>query len=134
MTARSACPAAGRAGHGPSQLYDQTESRRRPDEQRIAHRAGLSEDLDASPNFLKINLGKHRVTLNLSTPEGAELAHRIVAISDAVVKNMRPGVMNRLGLGYQDLVKVKPVIPAAPAGAGTGLPALQSRKAGSSGV
>jgi crotonobetainyl-CoA:carnitine CoA-transferase CaiB-like acyl-CoA transferase len=86
------------------------ESRRRPDEQRIAHRAGFSSDLDASSNFLEVNLNKHSVTLNLSTPEGAELARRIVAVSDVVVENMRPGVMNRLGLGYPDLVKVKPDI------------------------
>ena len=86
------------------------ESRRRPDEQRIAHRAGLSEELDASSNFLEINLNKHSVTLNIATPEGAELARGIVALSDVVVENMRPGVMDRLGLGYQDLVAVKPDI------------------------
>jgi benzylsuccinate CoA-transferase BbsF subunit len=84
------------------------ESRRRVDEQRIAHRAGLSEELDASSNFLEINLNKRSVTLNIATSEGAELASRIVAMSDIVVENMRPGVMDRLGLGYPDLVKVKP--------------------------
>ena len=86
------------------------ESRRRPDEQRIAHRAGFSSDLDASSNFLEVNLNKHSVSLNLSTPEGADLARQIVAISDVVVENMRPGVIQRLGLGYPDLVQVKPDI------------------------
>jgi crotonobetainyl-CoA:carnitine CoA-transferase CaiB-like acyl-CoA transferase len=86
------------------------ESRRRPDEQRIAHRAGLSSELDASSNFLEVNFNKSSVTLNLSTPEGAELARGIVAVSDVVVENMRPGVMDRLGLGYPDLVQVKPDI------------------------
>ena len=86
------------------------ESRRRPDEQRIAHRAGFSSELDASSNFLEVNFNKKSVTLNLSTPEGAELARQIVATSDVVVENMRPGVMNRLGLGYPDLSAVKPDI------------------------
>jgi crotonobetainyl-CoA:carnitine CoA-transferase CaiB-like acyl-CoA transferase len=86
------------------------ESRRRIDEQRVAHRAGLSEDFESSSNFLEINLGKRSVSINLSKPEGAELARRLVAISDVVIENMRPGVMDRLGLGYKDLVKVKPDI------------------------
>ncbi|BBB01360.1 putative CoA transferase [Actinacidiphila reveromycinica] len=83
------------------------ESRRRIDEQRIVHRAGVSDNVDASSNFFEINLNKRSVTLNLSTPEGAALARRIVAQSDIVVENMRPGVMDRLGLGYADLAKVR---------------------------
>jgi crotonobetainyl-CoA:carnitine CoA-transferase CaiB-like acyl-CoA transferase len=86
------------------------ESRRRIDEQRVAHRAGLAEDYEASSNFLEINLGKRSTSINLSKPKGAELARRLVAISDVVVENMRPGVMDRLGLGYRDLVKVRPDI------------------------
>src|SRR6516164_1715069 len=50
------------------------ESRRRIDEQRVAHRAGLSEDFESSSNFLEINLGKRSVSINLSKPEGAVLA------------------------------------------------------------
>jgi crotonobetainyl-CoA:carnitine CoA-transferase CaiB-like acyl-CoA transferase len=86
------------------------ESRRRIDEQRVAHRAGLSENFEASSNFLEINLGKRSVSINLAKPEGAALARRVVAISDVVIENMRPGVMDRLGLGYKDMVKVKPDI------------------------
>ena len=86
------------------------ESRRRIDEQRVAHRAGLSENFESSSNFLEINLGKRSVSINLSKPEGAELARKLVAISDVVIENMRPGVMDRLGLGYKDLVNVKPDI------------------------
>ncbi|MBQ6856359.1 MAG: CoA transferase, partial [Lachnospiraceae bacterium] len=44
----------------------------------------------------------------ISTPEGAELAKKIVAESDIVVSNMRPGKMEKLGLGYEDLKKVRP--------------------------
>jgi benzylsuccinate CoA-transferase BbsF subunit len=99
------------------------ESRRRIDEQRVAHRGGLSENFDASSNFLEINLNKRSVSINLSKPEGAELARRLVAISDVVIENMRPGVMDRLGLGYRDLVKVKPdIIMASISGWGSAGP------------
>ncbi|GAA5003849.1 CaiB/BaiF CoA transferase family protein [Streptomyces hyderabadensis] len=84
------------------------ESRRRVDEQRIAHRAGLSEEVEASSNFLEVNLGKGSVSLNIATPEGAELARRLVATADVAIENMRPGVMDRLGLGYDALSEVKP--------------------------
>ena len=86
------------------------ESRRRIDEQRVAHRAGLSENFDASSNFLEVNLNKRSVSINLSKPEGAALARRLVALSDVVIENMRPGVMDRLGLGYRALAQVKPDI------------------------
>jgi crotonobetainyl-CoA:carnitine CoA-transferase CaiB-like acyl-CoA transferase len=86
------------------------ESRRRIDEQRVAHSAGLSENYEASSNFLEINLNKRSISINIAKPEGAALAKRLVAISDVVIENMRPGVINRLGLGYADLVKVKPDI------------------------
>src|SRR6516165_8676475 len=76
------------------------ESRRRIDEQRVAHSAGMSENYEASSNFLEINLNKRSISINISKPEGAELAKKLVAISDVVIENMRPGVINRLGLGY----------------------------------
>src|SRR4051812_28716700 len=86
------------------------ESRRRIDEQRVAHGAGLSENYEASSNFLEINLNKRSVSINIAKPEGASLAKRLVSISDVVLENMRPGVMDRLGLGYRDMVQVKPDI------------------------
>jgi crotonobetainyl-CoA:carnitine CoA-transferase CaiB-like acyl-CoA transferase len=86
------------------------ESRKRIDEQRVQHGAGASNDSESSSNFFEINLNKLSVTLDLSTREGSELARRIVAISDVVMENMRPGVMDKLGLGYRDLARVKPNI------------------------
>ena len=67
-------------------------------------------DFNASPIFNNANLNKKSVTINLKHPEGTELAKRIVAVSDLTIENMRPGVMDKLGLGYKDLVKVKPDI------------------------
>ena len=46
---------------------------------------------------------KQSVTLNLKSPEGAELARRLIAGADIVVENFRPGVMEKLGLGWDAL-------------------------------
>lgn len=67
-------------------------------------------DFNASPIFNNANLNKKSITINLKHPEGNALAKRIVAVSDLTIENMRPGVMDKLGLGYKDLVKVKPDI------------------------
>jgi len=58
--------------------------------------------------FNNINLNKKSITLNLKAPKGIELAKEIVAVSDLVMENMRPGVMTRLGLGYDALREIKP--------------------------
>jgi benzylsuccinate CoA-transferase BbsF subunit len=88
------------------------ESRKRIDQTR--HGSITTGDsfsnYDASPIFNNANLNKKGVTIDISRPEGAALAKRIVAVSDVVNENMRPGVMDKLGLGYKDLVKVKPDI------------------------
>ena len=68
------------------------------------------EGFNASPIFNNANLNKKSISLDLKSPKGVELAKRIVAESDVVVENMRAGVMDKLGLGYKDLVKVKPDI------------------------
>ncbi len=65
---------------------------------------------DSSTIFNDLNLNKRSVRLNLTRPEAVEIARRLVAVSDVAVQNMRPGVMDRLGLGYEDLRKVKPDI------------------------
>lgn len=66
------------------------------------------EGADHSPVFNSINLNKLSVRLNLKRPEAVALAKRIVQVSDVVSENMRPGVMERLGLGYEVLRKVRP--------------------------
>lgn len=59
-------------------------------------------------SFLAQNPGKRSITVNLKEPEGVELLKRLVATADVVVENFRPGVMNRLGVGYQALKAVRP--------------------------
>jgi len=69
--------------------------------------AELNRDLMGA-SFLAQNAGKRSVTLNLKNPAGKEVFHRLVGSADVVVENFRPGVMDRLKLGYADLKKLKP--------------------------
>jgi len=71
------------------------------------------DDPDGSPVFNSVNLNKLSVQLNLKEPPAVELACSLVALSDVVVENMRPGVMERLGLGYQRLKQINPGIVMA---------------------
>lgn len=66
--------------------------------------------LGESAYFININRGKKSITLNLKHEEGRKIFLDLVKLSDVVVENFRPGVMERLGLGYHDLRKVNPKI------------------------
>lgn len=68
------------------------------------------EGVDHSPVFNSINLNKLSVSLNLKEPGGVELAKKIIELSDVASQNMRPGAMDKLGLSYDDLRKVRPDI------------------------
>jgi formyl-CoA transferase len=48
------------------------------------------------------------VTLNFSTPDGQDLLRRLVAQADVVIENFRPGVMEKWGLGPDELLAVNP--------------------------
>jgi len=51
--------------------------------------------------------GNGSVTLNLKKPEGIELAKELIAQCDVVIENFSPGVMERFGMGYEDLAEVR---------------------------
>jgi crotonobetainyl-CoA:carnitine CoA-transferase CaiB-like acyl-CoA transferase len=55
-----------------------------------------------------LNRGKRRITLDLKDPADAEIAARLAAGADVVIENFRPGVMDRLGLGWPQLAAVAP--------------------------
>lgn len=61
-----------------------------------------------TPVFNEKNLSKQDICLDLQHPKGVETLKRLVAISDIVVENFRVGAVDRLGVGYEDLKKVKP--------------------------
>ena len=60
--------------------------------------------------YANINRSKKGVTLNLKSPEGKELFLKMVKDADVVVENFRPGVMDKLGLGYDVLKEINPRI------------------------
>lgn len=63
-----------------------------------------------SENFASLNRGKKSVALNLKAPDDLALARSLVAEADVVVENNRPGVMDRLGLGYDWAREARPGI------------------------
>jgi len=53
--------------------------------------------------FQACNRGKRSIALDMATPEGLEIVRELAARSDVVIQNMRPGVADRLGIGWDDL-------------------------------
>ena len=96
------------ADHGAQVI--RVESRSRPDGFRT-HYPPFKDNkpgLNRSGCFSFFNNNKYSVTINLKVPGAVELAKRLVARADIVIENMTPGTIGRLGLGYQELIKVKP--------------------------
>jgi crotonobetainyl-CoA:carnitine CoA-transferase CaiB-like acyl-CoA transferase len=61
-----------------------------------------------APGWQAINGGKRSLTLDLQKPEAIEIVKRLAAKADVVMENFRPGVMDKLGIGYEALSKVNP--------------------------
>jgi len=59
-----------------------------------------------SENFASINRNKRSAVLDLKQPDQAEIARELCADADVVIENNRPGVMDRLGLGYAQLSRL----------------------------
>lgn len=63
-----------------------------------------------SSYFLSINRGKKSITVNLQHPKGKEIILSLAQKCDVLVENFRPGVMDRLGLGYAAIASANPKI------------------------
>ncbi len=60
--------------------------------------------------FIAMNQGKRSITLDLKTPGAVEVVRRMAASYDVLITNYRPGVLDRLGLGYDVLSRINPKI------------------------
>ena len=77
----------------------------------LARQLGADPDLNQKgmgTSFLAQNTGKRSITINMKSDKGKEIFHRLVATADVLVENFRPGVMDRLGVGYEMLKKQHP--------------------------
>ena len=61
-----------------------------------------------SAYFGQLNAGKRSLALDLKNPDAINLIHQLIEKTDIVVENFRPGVMDRLGLGYDALRVINP--------------------------
>jgi benzylsuccinate CoA-transferase BbsF subunit len=79
--------------------------------------------LDASSRFNALNMRKLGLRLNLQTRGGRDVFERLIKVSDAFMENFRPGVVERLGISYDDLTKVRPdLVMVSVSAAGRGGP------------
>ena len=65
-------------------------------------------DRKMASSFLAVNANKRSITLDLRKPAAIEIIKRLVRTADVVWENFRPGVMDRLGLGYDALAAINP--------------------------
>jgi crotonobetainyl-CoA:carnitine CoA-transferase CaiB-like acyl-CoA transferase len=63
---------------------------------------------DVSVFFLLGNRNQRSLSINLRSPEGKEIIYRMIQETDVIVENFRPGVMDRLGFGYEKLKELNP--------------------------
>ena len=97
-----------------------------PESGDLARQLGADAELNKKKmgaSFLAQNGGKKSLTLNLKSDAGKEVLLRLVRTADVLVENFRPGVMDRLGLGYEVLKKANPkLVYCAISGFGQGGP------------
>jgi crotonobetainyl-CoA:carnitine CoA-transferase CaiB-like acyl-CoA transferase len=63
-----------------------------------------------SAAFMGINRNKRSIVIDLKSAEGQAIVRRMAGAADVVVENMRPGTMERMGLGYEDLHRENPAL------------------------
>jgi crotonobetainyl-CoA:carnitine CoA-transferase CaiB-like acyl-CoA transferase len=70
----------------------------------------LETNLNTSGNFNDTNVNKKSLTLNVRSAKGLEVARRLIAVSDIVIENFSSRVLQKWGLGYDELCRIKPDI------------------------
>src|SRR5258707_4370641 len=78
------------------------------DDMRFGNRANDWEKRGLAAPWVAVNAGKRSITLDLKQPKALEVIRRLVAKADVVMENFRPGVMDKLGIGYETLKAINP--------------------------
>jgi len=78
------------------------------DDMRFGNRANDWEKRGLAAPWVAVNAGKRSITLDLKKPKALEVIKRLVAKADVVMENFRPGVMDKLGIGYETLKAINP--------------------------
>ncbi len=81
---------------------------REGDDMRFGNRANDWEKRGLAAPWVSVNAGKRSITLDLKTPKAIEAVKRLVRKVDVVMENFRPGVMDKLGIGYDTLKALNP--------------------------
>lgn len=92
---------------------------REGDDMRFGNRADAWEKRGLAAPWVAVNAGKRSITMDLKQPRAIEVIKRMVTKVDVVMENFRPGVMDKLGIGYETLKQINPrLIYAAVSGFG----------------
>ena len=81
---------------------------REGDDMRFGNRANDWEKRGLAAPWVAVNAGKRSITLDLKKPKALEVIKRLVGKADVVMENFRPGVMDKLGIGYETLKAINP--------------------------
>jgi len=81
-----------------------------PPEGELGRQLGVAPGYPLSPYFETNNRGFKCITLDLKQEKAREILYKLVKDADVFAQNFRPGVAERLGCGYEDLVKINPGI------------------------
>lgn len=80
----------------------------RPDGEDMRGRRGAADHARTNPGWIAINANKRNIALDLKDASAIEVVKRLVVDADVVMENFRPGVMDRLGIGYEALSAINP--------------------------
>ncbi|VBA54829.1 CaiB/BaiF CoA transferase family protein [Mycobacterium pseudokansasii] len=86
------------------------ESTRRPDGTRLMAGIPVTEDQwwEKSPIFAALNTNKKDLTLDLGSPRGREVLHRLIATCDVIAENFTPRVLDQMGLDFATVQSIRP--------------------------
>ncbi|MFC1964247.1 CaiB/BaiF CoA transferase family protein, partial [Chloroflexota bacterium] len=95
------------AAHGATAIW--VESKSHPDIVRVASPfQGGKADMNKAANLGQLAWGLYSMGVNIRTPEGQEIVRKMAGWADVITYSFGPGVLEKLGLGYEDLRKASP--------------------------